>query len=154
MRMISSKTVEEVAALKEIERLKQVVTDAQADRDHYVRMLWRCKGPEEFEALGFQIEWPFMDFSSPEEKEEYELRFKRGLPTRAPKLKVGDWSYDPLSKHNARIVRVSWDFFEHRWRYSIPGFSSYESYGPTPGAPNVEFVTDDGTCYRRADQAA
>ena len=153
-RMISKKTPEEKEALEKMERLKMGVAAAETERDLYIRKLLACSSPEQFEALGYQIEWPFTDFSSQEEEDEYIQRLKKGLPTRMPGLKVGDWSYDPLSRHNARVVRISWDAMEHRWRYSIPGFSSFESYGPNTDAPNVEFETTDGTTYKRVEKIA
>lgn len=148
----------ESAALDEALRLlaldnaqKEIVAAVEAERLRRINDLRRCRTLEEFAAKGYDPD--ACDFRDYSEGSEYRLRLKHGLPTRSPKLKVGDWAYNPISKENARVVRVIWEApvatLIGGWRTSVPGYSSYDVGGSYESAPFVEYETTDGTTYRK-----
>lgn len=98
----------------------------------------------ELEAAGL-VPSSRVDYSSP----EWDLRWKLGLPVGPPSHRTGEWAWNDLAGHNARLVRVDWDRAHREWRFSFYGygprwvcgpildglFVQYQEVSPSCGAP-------------------
>lgn len=68
-----------------------------------------------------------------------------------PRLKVGDWAYNPIFNHNARVLAVTWEehlnHYAGGWRYSLAGYSSPDLMPAVESAPYMQYRQVGKDCW-------
>ena len=70
----------------------------------------------------------------------------------AATLAVGDWAYNDINKHNAKVVSVEWDKNIQRWRYAVPGLSGPDLYAARESAPYATYAKTGTGAYKLVNE--